>query len=327
MSKPRLEVAVGVLLGAEGKVLLGSRPDDKPWPGWWELPGGKIEAGETVQQALARELKEELNITIGQARPWVVYTHEYPKTIVRLHFCRVYEWQDEPCGMENQQIAWVDPANPDTSGPLLPAALPPLRWLQLPEQYLITSIGEQEKLPIFLQQLERALRTGLRLVQFREPAWPTDEASQERLYEAFVQVRDLCHHYQARCLINSRHPQPWWTQADGLHLRSQDAARWQDKFTADVATRNGWLSMSTHTQNDIQLARQLNTDFIVLGHVLDTPSHPAEAAMGWDRFEQLQQQAACPVFAIGGQSSHTLATAQKHGAHGIAGIRHLLSPS
>lgn len=324
MSKPHLEVAVGVILRHDGHVLLGSRPAGKPWEGWWELPGGKIEAGETVLQALARELKEELDISVTHAEPWVIYTHEYPKNTVRLHFYRIHNWQGEPRGLEGQEIKWVAPRNPSTSGPLLPAALPPLRWLQLPEQYLLTSIGEAEQLPLYLQKLEQALQSGLRMVQFREPAWAAQTGQNQAIHAAFQQVLSLCHRYQALCLINSVHPEAWWPQADGLHLRSNDASPWQSRFSHDVSQRQGLLAMSTHNEADIQVARALNTDFIVLGHVLDTPSHPNVAGMGWQQFEQQQQHAACPVYAIGGQSASTLATAQAHGAHGIAGIRHLV---
>lgn len=325
MSKPHLEVAVGVMLRPDGQVLLGSRPADKPWPGWWELPGGKIEAGETVTQALARELKEELDVQVSQAEPWVVYTHEYPKTIVRLHFCRIYHWQGEPRGMEGQQITWVDPRHPNTSGPLLPAALPPLRWLQLPEHYLITAIGAPSELGAYLTRLENALQNGLRLVQFREPDWAVQGHQSDTLQAAFQQVLALCQRYQAICLVNSVHPESWWKQADGVHLRSQDARRLQAQLSHDVSQRQGFLAMSTHNAADIHIAKELNTDFIVLGHVLDTPSHPNTPGMGWDGFEALQQLAACPVYALGGQSPDTQQDAKRHGAHGIAGIRQLLN--
>lgn len=324
MSKPHLEVAVGVILRPDGQVLLGSRPAGKPWAGWWELPGGKIEPSETVAQALARELKEELDITVLHSEPWVVYTHEYPNNTVRLHFYRVYEWDGEPKGLEGQEITWVDPRHPTTSGPLLPAALPPLRWLQLPEQYLVTAIAQAQALPTYLVQLEQALQAGLRMVQFREPAWAAQDGQEQAIYAAFQQVVALCHRYQALCLINSIHPESWWSQADGLHLRSHDAKAWQDRFSSELTERQGLLAMSTHNEQDIQIARELNTDFIVLGHVLDTPSHPEAPGMGWQQFEQQQQYAACPVFAIGGQSASTLTIAKEHGAHGIAGIRHLL---
>src|SRR3546814_14871286 len=102
--KPFIKVAAGLILQPDGQLLLAQRPEGKPWAGWWELPGGKIEAGETTLQALARELEEELGIKVTDASPWVTYTHEYPKNIVDLSFCRVYGRTGTPAGLENQPI-------------------------------------------------------------------------------------------------------------------------------------------------------------------------------------------------------------------------------
>ncbi|HRL21172.1 Nudix family hydrolase [Alcaligenes sp. SDU_A2] len=328
MSKPCIEVAVGVLLQADGKVLLGSRPADKPWPGWWELPGGKIEPGEDVLQALVRELREELDITVTQAQPWVTYTHEYPKNFVKLYFCLVRGWEGTPRSMEGQELAWVDPAGPLSVGPVLPATEPPLKWLQLPERYLITQIQEPARLAGYLQQLEHALQQGVALVQFREPEWAARADAEFSLHQAFLQVVNLCHRYRARCLVNSVHPESWWDHADGVHLRSVDAQalaeRHHDTLTSVPALKQGLIGVSAHQAADIDVARRLQADFLVLGHVLDTPSHPGQPGMGWAHFSELAGLAGRPVYAIGGQSAQTLPIARQHGAHGIAGIRALL---
>ena len=94
-------------------------------------------------QALARELQEEIGIRVTQSRPWVTYVHVYPHTTVRLAFCHVTGWEGEPRGLENQRLEWVDPARAAEVGDLLPATLPPLRWLQLPTRYGISSIGSR----------------------------------------------------------------------------------------------------------------------------------------------------------------------------------------
>src|SRR5699024_1073243 len=157
MPKPFLDVAVGVLERADGKILLNQRPADKPWPGWWELPGGKLETGETAQQALHRELEEELGIRVQRATPWITYTHDYPKTTVRLRFHRVNAWDGTATALEEQTLAWVAPDDAAKLSPLLPAAIPPLRWACLPDKYLITSIGAPDKLPAYLEKLETML--------------------------------------------------------------------------------------------------------------------------------------------------------------------------
>ncbi len=126
-----VDVAVGVLIerdadGREGRFLLTSRPEGKVYAGYWEFPGGKLEAGESVEQALRRELQEELGITIGAAHPWKVDVIDYPHALVRLHFCKVYEWQGEFQMLERQTMAWQ--SLPVQLSPVLPGTVPVLAW-------------------------------------------------------------------------------------------------------------------------------------------------------------------------------------------------------
>jgi 8-oxo-dGTP diphosphatase len=121
-----IDVAVGVLIDAQGRFLLTSRPEGKVYAGYWEFPGGKVEAGETIEQALRRELHEELGITIGAAKPWQVTLHDYPHALVRLHFCKVFAWAGEFQMREAQQMAWAD--LPVQVQPVLPGTIPVLHW-------------------------------------------------------------------------------------------------------------------------------------------------------------------------------------------------------
>jgi 8-oxo-dGTP diphosphatase len=122
-----VDVAVGVLLREDGCFLLTSRPPGKVYAGYWEFPGGKVEPGESVEQALRRELHEELGITIGPAEPWKVELHDYPHALVRLHFCRVRRWGGDFEMREGQQMAWEN--LPVRSAPVLPGTVPVLGWL------------------------------------------------------------------------------------------------------------------------------------------------------------------------------------------------------
>ena len=126
-----VDVAVGVLIerdsqGREGRFLLTTRPAGKVYAGFWEFPGGKVEAGETVEQALKRELFEELGIEIGAAHAWKIEIMDYPHARVRLHFCKVYEWQGEFEMREQQLMAWAD--LPVQQQPVLPGTVPVLQW-------------------------------------------------------------------------------------------------------------------------------------------------------------------------------------------------------
>lgn len=125
--RPVTDVAVGVLIDADGAFLLTSRPDGKVYSGYWEFPGGKLEAGESVELALRRELQEEIGVTIGAAHPWREKLVDYPHALVRLHFCKVFEWTGELHMREGQQFCWE--RLPVRCAPVLPGTVPVLEWL------------------------------------------------------------------------------------------------------------------------------------------------------------------------------------------------------
>lgn len=121
-----IDVAVGILMKPNGDVLLGQRPEGKPYAGYWEFPGGKVEAGETILDALKRELLEELGVEIISAEPWCGVEHVYPHAHVRLHFYISREWLGEPKSLEGQAFSWQGSVQLE---PLLPATIPLLAWL------------------------------------------------------------------------------------------------------------------------------------------------------------------------------------------------------
>ncbi len=130
-----VEVAVGVLINTAGAVLLGQRPEGKPYAGYWEFPGGKVEVGETLFEALKRELLEEIDVVIDDAQEIMVIEHDYPHAYVRLHICVVKSWQGQVRGLENQSLAWLERDDIDRIevtqfNPILPATVPILERLK-----------------------------------------------------------------------------------------------------------------------------------------------------------------------------------------------------
>lgn len=121
-----IDVAVGILIKPNGDVLLGCRPEGKPYAGYWEFPGGKVEAGETVLEALQREFAEEIGVQVLQAEAWCGVEYIYPHAHVRLHFYISRHWQGEPQSLEGQALAWQGCVAVE---PLLPATVPLLEWL------------------------------------------------------------------------------------------------------------------------------------------------------------------------------------------------------
>ncbi|HLQ02901.1 MAG TPA: Nudix family hydrolase, partial [Burkholderiales bacterium] len=307
MSAP-VDVAAAVLIRSDGAALLAQRPGDKVYSGYWEFPGGKIEPGEPVAEALKREIREELGVEIERAYPWITRVFTYPHAKVRLHFHRVYAWRGEPRALEHQALAWQRP-EAITVGPLLPANGPVLRGLLLPAEYAITRAGELGVEP-FLSRLEARLLGGLKLVQVREKTFG------HRAVEDFARrVVALARAYGAKVLVNADAALAREIGADGVHLTSEQLR------AAAARPESPWCGASSHSSEELRRAEALGVDFAVLGPVRATPSHPHAVPLGWERFRETAKGAAVPVYALGGIVPRDLEQALSCGAHGIAMVR------
>ena len=308
-----VEVAAAVMLRASSQeFLLAQRPEGKVYAGYWEFPGGKVEPGESVRQALIRELQEELGITVTACSPWLTRQFTYPHATVRLHFWRVTEWDGEigiTAPLEHAAVDWQKTGKSATVAPILPANDPILKALALPTTMAIT-MGEEEGTERQVERLELALQAGLRLIQIRDKGWP----QAQRLWFAEVITR-LAHEYSALVLINDDEEIAGQVGADGLHLSSERLA------TCSARPDFAWVGASCHSAEEIAHAGELNLDYALLSPVLPTPSHPETNGLGWAEFEHLLAGNTIPVFALGGMKMEVLAEAQKYGAHGIALMR------
>jgi 8-oxo-dGTP diphosphatase len=303
-----IDVAVAILIRADGRVLLAQRPAGKAYGGWWEFPGGKIEPGEAPARALAREVHEELGVEVERAYPWITRGFSYPHATVRLHFFRVRAWRGEPHGREGQAFAWQDLAAL-TVGPVLPANGPVLRSLALPVEYAISNAAEVGEAR-FLARLEARLAAGLRLLQVREKAM-----ARARLAALVGRVVATAAPYGARVLVNSDAALARDAGAHGVHLTAQQIT------AATVRPDLEWVAASCHSAADLRRAEALGIDFAVLGPVAATPTHPGAPTLGWSGFEANARDAAIPVFALGGMRRTDLERAWSCGAHGVAMIR------
>lgn len=303
-----VDVAAGVLLDDHGRFLLAQRPPGKPYAGYWEFPGGKIENGESSLEALIRELDEELGISVAAADPWLIRTWDYPHASVRLRFFRIRHWRGELRAHEHLALAWQAAHHIDVA-PLLPANHAVLAALALPETYAITPDGcaLENK---FLSSLEQTLLRGARLVQLR------DKISPPKQFACFAAAAvALCRHHGARVVINGDAALAFKLGADGVHLTSGQLLQ------SEVRPNLALCGASCHDVLELARAEQLKMDFVVLGAVSATPGHPGAATLGWEGFGRLITDYSLPVFAIGGTRISDLAAAQSHGAHGVAMIR------
>lgn len=302
------EVVAAVLTRPDGRVLLAQRPPGKAYAGYWEFPGGKVEPGEALDAALARELQEELGIAIAAPCRWITRVFEYPHATVRLNFFRVFAWQGEPHPHEGQVFSWQQPAKVDVT-PLLPANFPIVKALTLPP---VLGISHAEALGIdsFLARLDIALANGLRLIQVRDKSLP--EA--ERLELARETVR-RAHLHSARVLVNGSLELARAAGADGVHLDSSAAA----KLTARPDIE--WVGVSCHDAAELAHAAAIGADFALLSPVLPTLTHPGAPTLGWRLFSELAAASPIPVYGLGGLERGDVALAQSHGAHGVALLR------
>ncbi len=309
---PVIRVAVGVLYDSQGRVLITRRPEHVHQGGLWEFPGGKVEPGESVLQALARELHEELGVELRSARPLIRIHHTYLDKSVLLDVWRIQNYVGEPLGLEGQPLDWLAPdALLDHD---LPAADKPIvNALRLPSDYLIT--GEPPDRPqIFLQRLEQALRQGIRLVQLR--AKPLSESC---LLDLYRQAHDLARNYQAMVLLNGSPEQARSVDADGLHLDSRRLLSLKHRPLG----RDRWVAASCHNATELEQAQRLEIDFVVIAPVAMTTTHPQAVPLGWNRFQNLTEQASMPIYALGGMKPTDMPQAWACGAQGIAAIRSL----
>lgn len=302
---PFVNVAVAVVQRSDGRVLLAERPAHKVSGGFWEFPGGKFNAGENPEQALARELHEEIGIELDTAHRWLTYEHRYPDKIVRLHFFRVTSWHGTPRGNEGQRVSWEDPFAPSVS-PLLPANDKVLRALRLAPVYAITDAGKYG-VGEFLRRLDRAFEAGLRMVLVRERAMAPEQLAQFAR-QAIARAR----RYEADVLIEGNESLARKVGADGMHSQASDLAR----MAARPAVRL-W-TVSCHNPAELAQAARFGADFVLLSPVLPTPSHPDRPGMGWQRFAEIVRDYPLPVYALGGMTLDALDSAVRHGAHGIA---------
>lgn len=306
-----VQVAVAILTKPNGEYLLASRPQGKGWAGWWEFPGGKIEAGERPEQALIRESQEELGITPTKIQPWIKRRYDYPAThdaeakTVLLHFFFVSNWQGELQAKEGQQLAWQHPQKLNVS-PVLPANAPIMQALSLPPVYAISNVQEIGE-PAFLQALKKQLDQGLQLLQIREA-----QLNPSALATFSEQILKACAPYHCRCLLNGSQEQTFRLGYHGLHLNSQNLMAMTTK------PDNFLIGASCHDVEQLQKAQTLKLDFALLSPVLSTPSHPEASGLGWERLTELVSGLEIPIYALGGMRLDYLAQAQACGARGIA---------
>lgn len=305
-----LHIAVGVIRDAQGRILISQRRHGTPGAGLWEFPGGKREAGESIEQSLARELNEELGIQVRTCRPLIRIRHRYRDRNVLLDTWLVTDWQGRAQGLEGQALTWAPPAEL-ANWSLLPANAPILRAISLPECYLVTPDPGAD-MAGFLARLAARLQQGCEMLRLRAPSYD------DQAYAALAQeCQALCAHSGTALLLDRGVGMVEEVGAAGLHLTA--AALRQLQQRPEV----GLLVASCHDRRELETAESISCDFAVLGPVLATATHANAKPLGWAGAAGLIDVANLPVYGIGGLSPAQLPAAFAAGAQGIAAIRGL----
>ncbi len=306
MNPEFLHVAVGVLRDKSGRVLIALRHDTAYQGGLWEFPGGKVEAGESVEQALFRELKEELNISVQKVAPLIRVRHQYSDLKVHLDVWTILDFSGEVMGSEGQRIQWVFPDQltgysfPEANNPIVSA-------VRLADEYAILNSTEEDDLA---EQLNIILDRGVKLIQARIKLLPEDAVT-----HFFEWAMPLCQEKGVQLLVNSAVNGAKKVNADGIHLTGVDLLALKTK-----PENYAWVAASCHNLIELQHAESIGVDFVVLAPVLSTKTHPCTKPLGWAKFQQLTEMTNLPVFALGGLKKTDKVDAKMAGAQGIAGI-------
>jgi 8-oxo-dGTP diphosphatase len=316
----RIHVAVAVIWSpCKTRILIAKRTSHQHLAGLWEFPGGKVESGEKTEQAVVRELKEELaiDVSVGSLTPLIKIPYNYPDKQVLLDVMEVHDFSGNACGNEGQIIDWVRLQDLDLyEFPSANATI--ISALQLPRQYLISGswlerAGDAEQFEKLDQQLSK-LELSNSMIQWRQP--DMYQQSPERYRQLALRWLELAQAHQCKLLLNTDLKGVELMGADGLHLPFREVKF----YTQRPISEERYLGISCHSLKEVETALMLSPDFICLSPVNPTDTHPEMPILGWEKFQDWLDEIPVPVYGLGGLRMADLPKAQRMGAQGVACI-------
>jgi 8-oxo-dGTP diphosphatase len=300
-----IKAVVGILYSKNNtQILITKRRKNQFMPNYWELPGGKIETGEDEEDALARELQEELGIKTLRISLKHVMTHHYKDKTVNLSIYNVESYKGNVTGTEGQDVRWCNLQNL-SNYKLLPTMRIIINRIRLPEYYWITP--DERDPELLLQKCQNHLITGAKIIQLR---------SKDLIEHSYIgKIHNLCQSYEARLILNVPN-KTFKEPCDGWHLTSEELL----KYSKRPCANNKLLGASAHNMKEAKYAETISVDYISLAPIEETPSHPNATPLGWEVAKDIVSKSNLPVYLLGGMGRDSLGRALKIRAQGIAGI-------
>ena len=300
-----IKAVVGILYAKNNtQILITKRRKNQFMPNYWELPGGKIETGEDEEDALARELQEELGIKTLRISLKHVMTHHYKDKTVNLSIYNVESYKGNVTGTEGQDVRWCNLQNL-SNYKLLPTMRIIINRIRLPEYYWITP--DERDPELLLQKCQNHLITGAKIIQLR---------SKDLIEHSYIgKIHNLCQSYEARLILNVPN-KTFKEPCDGWHLTSEELLKYRKRPCAN----NKLLGASAHNMKEAKYAETISVDYISLAPIEETPSHPNATPLGWEVAKDIVSKSNLPVYLLGGMGRDSLGRALKIRAQGIAGI-------
>jgi len=302
------EVVAAVIRSPDGQLLLTRRAEHAMQGGLWEFPGGKVQPGESLIQALSRELLEELGIAATNFEPLISVRHAYPECTVRLNVFHITAWRGNPQSLEGQPLGWFQEGELERL-PMPDADRPVIGALRLPSTYPITPGGPVDA--DWWRTFQRGLDCGYRMVQLR-----VKEVAGSQLHEIAQKAAGLAS--QSNCKIILNGPTGWVDKLGlaGAHLTAAELMSLRQRPLA----KRFLLGASCHSLEELRQAERIGADWACLSPVNRTGSHPETAPLGLEVFSSWVREVSLPVYGLGGLSQADIPAIRAAGGQGVAGL-------
>ncbi len=301
-----IKAVVGVLRNNQQQILIAKRQTHQFMGGFWELPGGKIEVAESSQEAITRELKEELGINVVELSLHQTMVHNYPDRRVELSIYNIIQYQRTPKGIEGQEISWSDINNLSTFN-LLPTMKTFIDSITLPTKYWITPSSNHQT-DEWMAKFNEKISQDISLIQLR---------SKTKLDSEFIaELSNKCKQNNVKFLLNTVDKSFNESYCNGWHITTSEMLNLKKRPCA----KDKLLGASTHNLDEALRAQEIGADFLVISPIQATQTHPDTIPLGWDAAQEVVSEINIPVYFLGGMGLKDLDKALEIGAQGIAGV-------